>query len=177
MRRIRIPLALALTLLLHASAFAQSVHVTPLIRDERVLVSFRLADAFTDDVREAVHSGTTITFVYEVELRRGATLWIDRTLASSRIVATVKYDPVARTYLVTRRENGRMQKVETVEREERVREWLTDFEKLPLFSSDTLEANAEYYVRVRAHTSPRNAAFVWPWGSDIAGLAKFTFLK
>ena len=97
MRRIRIPLALALTLLLHASAFAQSVHVTPLIRDERVLVSFRLADAFTDDVREAVHSGTTITFVYEVELRRGATLWIDRTLASSRIVATVKYDPVART--------------------------------------------------------------------------------
>jgi hypothetical protein len=32
-------------------------------------------------------------------------------------------------------------------------------------------------VRVRAHTTPRNAAFVWPWGSDVAGLAKFTFLR
>jgi hypothetical protein len=178
MRPVRAALALALGLLLHAStAFAQSIHVTPLIRDERVLVSFRLADAFTEEVREAVHSGLTITFVYEVELRRSATLWIDRTLSSSRVVATVKYDPVARTYLVTRRENGRMQKVETVDREELVRPWLTDFEKLPLFSSDSLETNAEYYVRVRAHTSPRNAAFVWPWGGDIAGLAKFTFLK
>jgi hypothetical protein len=178
MRPVRAVPALAMCLLLHASAaIAQSIHVTPLIRDERVLVSFRLADAFTEEVRAAVHSGTTITFVYEVELRRSATLWLDRTLSSSRVVATVKYDPVARTYLVTRRENGRMQKVETADSEDTVRAWLTDFEKLPLFSNDTLEANAEYYVRVRAHTSPRNAAFVWPWGGDIAGLAKFTFLK
>jgi hypothetical protein len=58
-----------------------------------------------------------------------------------------------------------------------VREWLTAFDKLPLFSAAALEPNAEYYLRVRAHTTPRNAAFVWPWGSDIAGLAKFTFLK
>ena len=122
MRPVRATLALAMCLLLHApAAYAQSIHVTPLIRDERVLVSFRLDDAFTDEVREAVHSGTTITFVYEVELRRGATLWIDRTLAASRVVATVKYDPVARTYLVTRRENGRMQKVDTFDREELVR--------------------------------------------------------
>jgi hypothetical protein len=178
MRPLRAALALSISLLLHASsASAQSIQVTPLIRDDRVLVSFRFADAFTEEVREAVHSGLTITFVYEVDLRRSASLWIDRTLSSSRVVATVKYDPVARKYLVTRRENGRMEKPAIVDREEMVREWLTEFEKLPLFSSDTLETNAEYYVRVRAHTSPRNAAFVWPWGGDIAGLAKFTFLK
>ncbi len=32
-------------------------------------------------------------------------------------------------------------------------------------------------MRVRAHTSPRNASFVWPWEGGIAGLAKFTFLR
>jgi hypothetical protein len=115
--------------------------------------------------------------VYDVQLRRSATLWLDRTIESSTVIATVKYDPVTRKYLVTRKADGRIEGADTVEREEEARVWLTEFDKLPLFTSKTLEANAEYYVRVRAHTSPRNAAFVWPWGSDIAGLAKFTFLK
>lgn len=178
MRLLRALLALPLVLALGAgSALAQRLEVTPLTRDDRVLVSFRLTDVFTEDVQAAVHSGLTITFVYDAELRRSATLWFDRTIESSRVVATVKYDPVTRTYLVTRRADGRMERAETLDSEEAVRAWLTDFEKLPLFSSQSLEANAEYYVRIRAHTSPRNAAFVWPWGGDIAGLAKFTFLK
>ena len=177
MRIIRAALALAVCVALTVSAGAQSIQVTPLTRDDRVLVSFRLSDVFTEEVRAAVHSGLTITFVYDVELRRSASLWIDRTISSASVIATVKYDPVTRKYLVTRKADGRIERADTVEREEIAREWLTEFDKLPLFSNRTLEANAEYYVRVRAHTSPRNAAFVWPWGSDIAGLAKFTFLK
>ena len=70
-----------------------------------------------------------------------------------------------------------MERVEVLEREEDVRDWLTSFDKLSLFSNAALEPNAEYYLRVRARTTPRNAAFVWPWhNSDVAGLAKFTFL-
>ena len=31
---------------------------------------------------------------------------------------------------------------------------------------------------VRAHTSPRNATFLWPWAADDAvGFAKFTFVR
>ena len=179
MRPVRAALALAICLaVLHPSlAVAQSIQVTPLTRDDRVLVSFRLSDVFTDEVVAAIHSGLTITFVYDVELRRSATLWLDRTIESSRVIATVKYDPVGRKYLVTRRADGRLERPESLEHEAVAREWLTEFDKLPLFSNRALEPNAEYYVRVRAHTTPRNAAFVWPWGSDIAGLAKFTFLK
>ena len=177
MRRLFAVLAFACVGLSASAALAQSIQVTPLTRDDFVLVSFKFTDAFTEDVRTAVHSGLTISFVYDVQLRRGATLWFDRMIDSSRVTATVKYDPVTRKYLVTRTADGRLDRVETLDREEIARQWLTEFERLPLFSSRTLEANAEYYVRVRAHTSPRNAAFVWPWGSDIAGLAKFTFIK
>ena len=178
MRPLRALLAFVICLTLtSAVVLAQRIQVTPLTRDDRVLVSFRLTNAFSEEVLAAVHSGLTITFVYDIDLRRSATLWLDRTISSARIVASVKYDPVARRYLVTRRENGSMEKADHLEREEAVRAWLTEFEKLPLFSSNELEENAEYYVRVRAHTSPRNATFVWPWGGDIAGLAKFTFLK
>jgi Domain of unknown function (DUF4390) len=171
--------AFAVVLLLWgAPAIAQSIQVTPLTRDDRVLVTFKLTDAFNEDVRAAIHSGLTITFIYDVELKRGASLWIDRTMAASTVTAAVRYDNLARRYHVTRRWDGRMENVEVLEREEDVRHWLTSFDKLSLFSNAALEPNAEYYLRVRARTTPRNATFVWPWqNSDVAGLAKFTFLR
>jgi hypothetical protein len=160
-------------------AAVQTLQVTPLPRDGRVLVSFKLADAFTDEIRAAIHSGLTISFVYRVDLKRSSALWLDATLASAEVIATVRYDNLTRIYHVTRMLDGRIERAQTTEREEDARAWLTaDFDKLPLFSSATLEANSEYYVRVRAHTTPRNASFVWPWERhDVTGQAKFTFVQ
>ena len=155
----------------------QNMQVTPLTRDGRVLVTFRLSDAFNEDIRTAIHSGLTITFVYDVELRRGTSMWIDRTIAQATVMATVRFDNLTRRYYVTRLEDGRLERSDTVDREDVARAWLTSFDKLPLFSSDVLERNAEYSLRIRAHTMPRNASFVWPWERGIAGLAKFTFLQ
>jgi hypothetical protein len=177
-RRVVVGAALlaAVQVLVHA---AQAIHVTPLVRDGRVYVSFTLADAFdNEEIRAAIHSGMTITFVYDVELRRGATLWIDRTLDASTVSAAVQYDNLARRYHVTLYTDGRLEDRDVLDSEERARTWLTEFERLNLFSSARLEANVEYYVRVRARTTPRNTSFVWPWrGTDVAGLAKFTFLR
>jgi len=155
----------------------QNMQVTPLARDGRVLVTFRLSDAFNEDIRTAIHSGLTITFVYDVELRRGTSMWVDRTIAQATVMATVRFDNLTRRYYVTRSEDGRLERSDTVDREDLARAWLTSFDKLPLFSSDILERNAEYNLRIRAHTMPRNASFVWPWERGIAGLAKFTFLQ
>jgi Domain of unknown function (DUF4390) len=160
-----------------ARVSAQTVQITPLPKDGRILVTLRMTDVFTDDVRAAMHSGLRITFVYDIELKRSTALWVDRTLATATVTATIEYDNLTQRYLATRREDGRMDKVETLEREEAARAWLTEFDKLPLFNSGTLEGNSEYYLRVRAHTIPRNASFVWPWEGGIAGLAKFTFLR
>ena len=158
---------------------AQAIQVTPVVRDGRVYVSFQLSDAFdNEDIKAAIHSGLTITFEYDVELRRAAAVWLDRTLESSTVRAEVRYDNLARRYQVALRADGRLEKSSTLEREDLAREWLTRFDRLDLFSSARLEPNAEYYVRVRARTMPRNASFVWPWqGTDVAGLAKFTFLR
>jgi hypothetical protein len=157
---------------------AQGIQVTPLVRDGRVYVSFRLSDAFNEDLRTAIHSGVTIMFVYDVELRRSAAAWIDRTLDASTVSAGVRYDNLERRYHVTLWADGRLEDSKTLDQEDRARAWLTQFDRLNLFSADRLEPNAEYYVRVRARTTPRNTSFVWPWqGTDVAGLAKFTFLR
>ncbi len=157
----------------------QSLYVAPLARDGQVLVSFRLAQTLTPELRTAVHSGLTVSFVYKVDLKRSSAAWIDRTMASTVVTATVRYDNLTRRYHLSRLFDGRTEDADTTDREDVAWAWVTtQFERLPLFRGLKLEDNAEYYVRVRAHTSPRNAMFVWPWqGDDVVGLAKFTFFR
>jgi uncharacterized protein DUF4390 len=157
----------------------QTLQVAPLERDGQVLVSFKLAQQPTDEIRATIHSGLTISLVYKVDLRRSSAAWFDRTIASAVVTATVRYDNLTRRYSVTRMVDGRIDRADLIEREDAAWAWLTNqFERLPLFRSVSLENNAEYYIRVRAHTTPRNMSFVWPWhADDVVGLAKFTLVR
>jgi hypothetical protein len=158
---------------------AQTLQVTPLSRDGEVLVSFKLDEALTDDIKAAIQSGLTVKFDYKVELRRGSAAWFDRKISDATVRTTVKYDNLTRRYSVSRAVDGRMDWADTTLREDEAWKWLTnDFVRLSLFRGVVLEPNAEYYVRVRANASPRNASFLWPWAADDAvGLAKFTFVR
>lgn len=157
----------------------QQLQVAPLPRDGQVLVSFELQQELTEDVRTTIRSGMAVSFVYRVDLRRSSAIWFDRTLSSTVLKATVRYDNLTRRYLLTRTLDGRMDRSDTTDSEEVAWKWLTDqFDRLPLFSSVTLESNGEYYVRVSAHAAPRNAAFVWPWrGDDVVAFTKFTLIR
>jgi protein-disulfide isomerase-like protein with CxxC motif len=159
-------------------AAALVLRVTPITRDGRVLVSFEMRDAFTHQVRAAIGSGLTTTFVYEAELRRAAPLWIDRTFATATVSASVRFDTLTRFYQVARMQDGRVAESQRTEDLQVVERLLTAFDGLALFSTAALEPNAEYYVRVRARTRPRNSSFLWPWGDRAAasGIAKFTFI-
>ena len=175
-------LAIVLLLLAAAStarALDQVVQVVPLPRDGQLLVSFKLGQPLTDDIRAAIHSGLIIKFVYKVDLRRSASVWFDRTIASAVVTATVKYDTLTRTYHITRMVDGRTDYADTTLDEDTAWAFLTDdFARMSLFPGVPLEANAEYYVRVRANSSPKNSTFLWPWQADDAvGLAKFTFIR
>jgi hypothetical protein len=162
-----------------ATSAAQNLQVVPLPRDGEVLVSFKLNEPLTDEIRSAIQSGLTIKFVYRVDLRRSSALWLDRTIASAVVAASVRYDTLTRRYAVSRAFDGRIEGAETTDREDVAWSSLTnDFARLSLFRNVALEPNAEYYVRVRAHSSPKVASFIWPWaGDDAVGLGKFTFVR
>jgi hypothetical protein len=160
------------------SGGAEPIRVMPLPRDGQVYVSFELAGGVTDEIRETIRSGLPTSFAYDFELRRDTALWVDRTIAMATVVATVQYDNLTRRHQLSRVIDGRVEAALVTEDPAEVVRWLTKFDRVPLFRTADLEPNAEYYVRVRARTTPRNAAFVWPWqGTDVAGLAKFTFLR
>ncbi len=149
--------------------------VTPIARDGQVVVSFDLTDGFTPEVRDAIQSGLSTTFSYDVDLRRGAALF-DRTVASVTISAIVRFDNLTRRYQMSRAVDGRVEDARPTEDPNAVRAWMTHFERIPLSATAALEPDAEYYVRVRARTRPHNAWFFWPWGGTALGQAKFTFI-
>ena len=156
---------------------AEGVRIIPLVRDEAVLVSFELTDGYTPQVKEAVHSGLKTTFTYTVELRQDVPAWVDRTIATSVITNSVQYDNLTRRATLTRTLDGHVESVETTEDEAVISQWMTTFQKMPLFRTADLEQNREYYVRVRATARPTNGSMLWPWGSGISGMTKFTFLR
>lgn len=156
---------------------AEGLRIVPLVRDDHVLVTFEMADGFTDEVRAAIKSGLKTTFTYTVDLRLEVPVWVDRTIATTVVTNSVEYDNLTRQHTVVRMLDGRMEASQVTDSEALVRQLMTSFQRLPLFRTSVLEANREYYVRISATARPSNGAFLWPWGSGTSGQAKFTFIR
>jgi len=167
---------LALVSLTATLVAAEGLRIVPLVRDDRVLVTFELADGFTEEVRAAVRSGLKTTFTYTVDLRLEVPAWVDRTIATAVVTNSVEYDNLTRLHNVVRVLDGKVDSTQITDSETMVRQLMTSFQRLPLFRTSVLEPNREYYVRISATARPSNGAFLWPWGSGTSGQAKFTFI-
>ena len=160
-----------------AAQVQEGLRIVPLVRDDQVLVTFELADGFTEEVRAAVKSGLKTTFTYTVDLRLEVPAWVDRTIATAVVNNSVEYDNLTRQHTVVRAVDGKIDVQQQTENESAVRQLMTSINRLPLFRTTILQPNREYYVRVSAVARPTNGAFLWPWGSGTSGQAKFTFIR
>lgn len=155
---------------------ADAFRIVPLVRDEMVLVSFDLADGYTDEVRAAIRSGLQTTFTFTVDLRAQAPLWLDRTIGSVVVTTSVHFDNLTRRHTIVRTLDGRTEETRVTEDEAVVKQLMTNYDKVALFRTSILEPNREYYVRVRAQVRPQSVGFLWPWSSGRSGQTKFTFI-
>jgi hypothetical protein len=155
----------------------EGLQIVPIVRDDRVLVSFDLADGFTSDVRATIKSGLKTTFTYAVELRLDVPFGFDRLIGTSVVANTVEYDNLKRRYSLVRTIDGRTEETTSIDDEAVVRQWLTSLSALPLFRTSRLEENRDYYVRVSATARPSNGSILWPFASGISAQRKFTFIR
>ena len=163
---------LAAGAVLHA---AETLRIVPIVSDDHVLISFELADGYTDDVREAIASGLRTTFTYDVELRMVVPVWVDRTIATAVISTSDDYDILTRRHSLSRTIDGRVEQASVTENESEVRRWLTILSRLPLCQTSRLDPTRDYYVRIRARVRPRGTSLLG-WAASITGQTKFTFV-
>jgi len=151
------------------------LRIVPLVREDQVVVSFDLADVYSEHVREAIASGLRTTVTYDIELRMVVPGWVDRTIATSIVTISDQYDNLTRRHLLSRSIDGRVVEALTTEDEATAREWLTGVTRLPLVHTSRLDSRRDYYVRVAARARP-NGASLLNWASAISGQATFTFI-
>ncbi len=167
--------AMALVVASGVTYAAESLRIVPLVRDDQVLVSFELIDAYTEDVRAAVSSGLRTTFTYNVDLRMDVPFWADRTVATALVSITDEYDSLTGRHSLARRLDGRVIEAVVTQDEDVVREWFTTLERLPLCDTSRLQPNRDYYVRVSARSRPQVGS-VLAWADAVRGQATFTFI-
>lgn len=154
---------------------AGTLRIIPIVRDEFVIVSAELADAYTDEVSDAIASGLRTTFVYDVELRMNVPAWIDRTIAAITVTISDHYDNLTRLHNLSRMVDGRMQEALVTGDEAVVRQWLMSLKGLQLCKTSKLDPNREYYVRISARVRPPGASLLG-WANSVTSQAKFTFI-
>jgi hypothetical protein len=173
---------LAICLIIASAGFAQAqtqgetLRVRPLLLDGKVLVTFALDGGLTDEMKAVVQSGLRTVFTYTVELKMRQAAWVDRTVATAVVSASVDYDNLTRRHTVSQSRDGHVEQSFVVEDPAKVAQMVTNFERLPLFDTKMLQANHDYYVVVRADARPRSNSSLWPWSGTASGLAKFTFI-
>ena len=86
----------------------ESLRIVPAVHEDRVIVSFEVADGYADDVRDAIASGLRTTFSYDVELRMIVRGWVDRTIATAVIGTSDQYDNLTRRHRLVRTIDGRV---------------------------------------------------------------------
>jgi hypothetical protein len=155
---------------------AESLRITPMVGGDRVLVSFELADAYTDAVRQAIASGLRTTFTYQLELRTAVSIWMDRTIATAVVTASDQFDNLTRRHTLTRTVDGRVEEVLVSDDEKVVRKWLTTWSRLPLCETSRLDPARDYYVRISARARPSGESLLG-WTRTISGQAKFTLAR
>jgi hypothetical protein len=176
-RHIR-PVFAALVLILAAGVAlraAEEIRITPIIRDDKVLVTFDLSDAYNAAVRDAIASGLRTTFTYELELRTNVAAWFDRTIVTASVAASDHYDNLTRKHTLSRIVNGRVEEAVVTDDEAAVKAWLTTWTRLPLCDTSKLDPSREYYVRISARTRPFGGSLLG-WATTVTGQAKFTFI-
>ena len=170
-------LALVVSAFMLEAGGPRSVEVGVVARDGRVYVSSAIPGDVVDGLGDAIQSGLTTTFTYDVALRRPVSVWFDRTVGEASVAVSVQHDTLTRRYQLSRSVDGRLDDSKVSEDKADMKRFVTSFDRLPLFGTQDLEPNVEYYVRVRVRTRPRTTWFFWPWGRDAAsGVARFTFI-
>ena len=176
MKRLLVSTAIVVMLAGAAIVRAQApLRIVPVVRNDHVVVSFTLAEAYNDSVKDAIASGLRTTFTYDVQLRMVVPAWVDRTVATAVVSVTDRYDNLTRRHSLSRTVDGRIVDALVTEDEGVARAWLSSVERLPLCETAKLDANRDYYVRVNASARPSSGSIIG-WTSLLTGQAKFTFI-
>lgn len=143
-----------LVLLIHTAVWAQDARLTRITvsntRDD-LLLYFTLEGAFTQKLQEAILSGVSSTFTFNVSLHRNRAWWFDKSIADLKLTHTIKYDSLQKTFTVRR--SWKESDPAVTKSFEQAQRWMTEVDNLRVYPLKKLEKGLQYQIRVMAEIS------------------------
>lgn len=146
-----------------AGEAAEIVDLAAVVRGGHVHVSFRVEDAFNEEIERAIEAGLEVSFRYNVQLKRVRGIWFDALIAERRVATMVSYDNLTKRYSLTREIDGEIDQTAVVADADAMRRFMTSVETLPVFEVSLIVPNEEYDVRVKGVMRDRNVLLFIPW--------------
>ena len=152
----------------------ETLQIKPvLVRDNYVVVSYELTDAYNAAVKDAIASGLKTTFTYDLELKTKVPGWVDRLIATVNVTVTDQFDNLTRRHHLTRSVDGKSEDI-TTEDDEVVKAWLTTATRVQVCRTSQVDSSRDYYVRVTARARPATGFLGLP--RTVSSQIKFTFI-
>lgn len=125
------------------------------VLEDRVALSFHLADAFDEVVRARLESGLPTGFTYRFHLLRDRKHWWDDGLVVTTLEVVAMYNAVSQEYLVNFKHDGRLVESRLARSRADLEAAMTQFDRVPLFAVAGLPRGERLLVRGRAELGAR----------------------
>jgi hypothetical protein len=156
----------ALTAFLFFGASADKPYLTEpdLVLDEqRVVLSFDLVGAFTDELFEQIQTGLATGFTYQFNLLRDHLRWADNRIDTSELQVVAMYNAVTREYLINFKQDGKLVDSRIARDREELERAMTRIESIPAFVlGHDLNPDKRYLIKARAKLGSRTIMLLIP---------------
>ena len=116
----------------------------------QVRLSFRLDNAFHDNLQRSIDSGLPTGFTFDFQLARPRRGWFNNTIESVSLQVDAMYNAITREYLINYRRDGSLIESRVVREPEELRRAMTEFTDFPVFSVEGRRTGQRLRLRVRA---------------------------
>ena len=126
-------------------------------KNENLTLSFKLEDAFPEQMKEVILNGTPITFAFLVELREIKDFWIDKKLVDIKIDHLLKYNVLKKEFVIKR--SWEIDEVLVTKSFDEAQDLMTTIRSLKILPFNWLENGNRYQVAAKAELSKANLPF------------------
>ena len=141
-------------------------------KNKNLTLSFKLKDAFSEEMKEVILNGTSITFTFFVELREIKDFWIDKKIVEIKIDHMLKYNVLKKEFAI--KKSCEIDEVLITESFLEAQNFMTAIRSLKILPFNWLENGNRYQIAIKAELNKANLLpslrsvmfFSPPWGFE-----------
>ena len=141
-------------------------------KNKNLTLSFKLENAFSEEMKEVILNGTSITFTDRVELREIKDFWIDKKIVDIKIDHMLKYNILRKEFVIKR--SWEIDEVLITKSFVEAQNLMAAIRSLKILPFSWLENGSRYQIAIKVELNKANLPFDLrsvmffspPWGFE-----------